>query len=481
MLGVFRVPRMVRLLKLSIISRNFITKPVIQPTHTTHPHLLKEGELMPFVTVSEFEMRRKTLSQQIRESASAKGFTNHIVILPSASKAFMSGKIPYVFRQNSDFLYFTGCFEPDSVLLIHVTKSGHQSYLCVPPVDPHNELWEGAKFEPALAQAYFGVDEGHTTSAICVLLERILKNTCSYCIWYDITQLQTKLSKKLQSVVVSLGAKNVINPLPIIHGMRVKKSDSEIELMKKTCTIGANSLKHTISISKPGIEEFRLWTEMEYQSKLNGAQFLAYPPVVAGGNRANTIHYIYNNNSVQDGELILMDAGSDYFGYSSDITRTWPINGVFTNPQKTLYEALLDVQLQLIRQVSNYDNLADLYSLMVKLLGKNLLSLGFFKSVGAKELNRKVSQYCPHHVSHFLGMDVHDVPNLPRSYRYEKDVIMTVEPGVYVPSSDDGAPKDFRGIGIRIEDDVLVSESGPIVLTGGCPKSVNELEVLVKH
>lgn len=272
--------------------------------------------------------------------------------------------------------------------------------------------------------------------------------------------IQTDVQKLMQEVFRSDSRRLWESPKPFIHKLRVKKSPAEIELMNKTCIIASKAIESTISSTKPDMTEHQLFAKVDYECRMQGANHLAYPPVVAAGERANTIHYINNNQVVKDGDLILMDAGCEYYGYCSDITRTWPANGQFTRAQRNLYDVVLSVQLDLIDMCRGYPTLDSLFDTMCLLLGKRLQEIGLInKFITGDALMRvrylsykyifivktipyicfcnkfcilfqKAYQFCPHHVSHYLGMDVHDTPSVPRSINIEPGMVFTIEPGI---------------------------------------------------
>ncbi|KAL5012065.1 hypothetical protein ScPMuIL_010616 [Solemya velum] len=207
---------------------------------------------------------------------------------------------------------------------------------------------------------------------------------------------------------------------------------------------------------------------------------LAYPPVIAGGNRANTIHYINNNQIVADGELVLMDAGCEFHGYASDITRTWPVSGKFTSSQRVLYDVVLAVQEKCIGMCKVGFTLDEIYIEMLRTLGHQLQNLGLIeRNVKPTELLALVQTFCPHHVGHYLGMDVHDTSSISRSQKLSPGMIVTIEPGIYIPYSNK-VVGEFRGIGIRIEDNILITSGEPENLTHMCPKCPDEIESIMK-
>ena len=271
------------------------------------------------------------------------------------------------------------------------------------------------------------------------------------------------------------------NPKPSIHRVRLIKSEAEQSLMRQACRISAEAVKATVAWSKPGMSENELFAKVDFENRVRGASQLAYPPVVAGGDRGNVIHYISNNQVVQDGDMVLMDAGGEVNGYSGDVTRTWPINGRFTSAQKELYEAVLHVQSSIIKTLNEQRlSLDQLYALMGSEFGKVLSELGIIPATHSKEQRyRVVAALCPHHVSHYLGMDVHDTATVPRNAPLMPGTVITVEPGLYVPKNCNLTPSRFHGLAVRIEDDILITETGCDNISDHCPRHPADIETLM--
>ncbi|XP_044756035.1 xaa-Pro aminopeptidase 3 [Coccinella septempunctata] len=473
-----------KILKCSSYSRESIevhstTKKCIgQPTHYTHPQLLKANEITPMITVKEYQSRRAKLLENISQFCSRKKqVQDFMVIIPSASKKYMSDKIPYVFRQNTEFLYLTGCQEPDSCLVL--IKSGYDQFtsvLFVQGKDAHSELWDGPRVCPSTVNEYFGVDQGLPMKELENYLQLNCKTKKDLHLWYDLlSPVQLNVHNAMQNMLKH--NKNFLDsPKVFIDQLRLIKSSAEIELMRKSCLIASEAITTTIENSFPGINEHEINAKVDYECRMRGAQYLAYPPVVAGGSRANIIHYITNNQVVGENEMVLMDAGCEYHGYSSDITRTWPIEGRFTKEQEELYEVVLQTQKEVIGLCTNLPPLDSLFDSMCKILGKKLQELGLIpKSLSGTSLLKASYRFCPHHVSHYLGMDVHDTPSITRNIPTRPGMIVTVEPGIYVQDNNEMVPKEYRGIGIRIEDDILITANGPEVLTSSCPKEITDI------
>jgi len=401
-----------------------------------------------------------------------------VVLFPSSSKTYMSGKIPYVFRQDTDFFYLTGCLEPD-VLLVLVMPPGtedYETYLFFPKNDKNVEMWEGPKLDETFCRSFLGIQRADHVSEFASFFSSFVKDSqpSGVQIWRDLDNSCPLVVDAVNQHGASSHLKDII---PIIHNMRVYKSKAEQELMRETCIIASNAVKETMKITKANMCESHLWASVDYHCRIGGAQYLAYPPVIAGGPRANTIHYINNNQLVDDGDMVLMDAGCQYHGYTSDLTRCWPANGKFDKYQQEAYEALLDVQLSLIEFCKQAPPLDILFQRMCHLLGKNLREIGFGHETGScLERSQMGYSFCPHHVSHYLGLDVHDTARVKRNIPLRPGMVITIEPGVYVDLNQKNAPKEFHGLGLRIEDDILITETGVEVLTKDCPKTVTHIE-----
>ncbi|XP_050293898.1 xaa-Pro aminopeptidase 3-like isoform X2 [Anthonomus grandis grandis] len=458
-----------------------IKKAFGQPAPHSHPHLLGDDEVTPLIKKQEYQCRRQKLVDAVIKHAkkNCSHAENHMIIIPSTSKKYMSDKIPYVFRQNTDFLYLTGCQEPDTCAVITAGSHGsnHRVALFTRDKDDHAELWDGPRTHPEDAPGFFGVDQGLPMSDLSKYISSCKKALPHLSLWYDFEAAPHQdIHKIVCDYLHDSSNKTFDSPRNFIHKLRLYKSTAEVALMQRSCDIASKAFIETMSYSRPGIGENQLFAKVDYECRVRGAEILAYPPVVAGGTRATTIHYINNNQLVFNNEMVLVDAGCEYHGYSSDITRTWPINGRFTNQQREIYEIVLDVQKELIDLCAKRPSLDALFECMCLLLGKRLQELGL---IGIQPNNNYLMQaayqLCPHHVSHYLGMDVHDTPTISRNIKLEPGMIVTVEPGIYITEKS-GLPKEYHGIGIRIEDDVLITVNGPVVLSRKCPKDICEVE-----
>lgn len=357
---------------------------------------------------------------------------------------------------------------------MEISESTSKSILFLRPKDKHAELWDGVRTGPENAIELFGVEEAFPFSSFQSYVEKF-KNQQNPLVWYDEKNSDQKdLSRTLRP-----SDELIENPTKFVHTLRWTKSDAEIELMRKTCEIASDAINLTMEKSLPGIYEHQIFAEVDYQCRMNGASMLAYPPVVASGKNATTIHYINNTQVVRDGDMILLDAGCEFGGYSSDITRTWPVNGSFTEPQRVLYEIVLNLQKDLLRTLLNPGGLTldELFDTMCLQLGKYLQEAYLIpRDKSGYDLARAAYKFCPHHVSHYLGMDVHDTPLVSRSNQLIPGNVFTVEPGIYISSDRTDVPKEFRGLGLRIEDDVFVTSNMKLeILTHKCLKETSDV------
>ncbi|XP_017963761.1 xaa-Pro aminopeptidase 3 [Drosophila navojoa] len=463
-----------------------------QPTNATHPHLIKPHELVPGVEQAEFQTRRIRLMEGIQTYA--EGFGNefngrtsraHMLVIGAACKKYMSGKIPYVFRQNSDFYYLTGCLEPDSVLLLTIDESSTvQSVLFMRPKDPHAELWDGPRTGPDYAVQLFGVQEALPIEKFQQTLIARYSQLKPH-LWFDLSQSEQSNVTDAMLQVCNNQRTQLLPVCTFVENMRLIKSPAEMELMRSTCSIASSAFNEVMAETRPGQSEHQLYAAVDFKCRMRSASYLAYPPVVAAGRNATVIHYVNNTQILQPQELLLMDAGCEYGGYTSDITRTWPVSGQFTEPQRTLYDMMEQLQKEIIELIMQPggETLDQLFETACYKLGKYLQEIGLVPKnlTDHKELATQGYKFCPHHVSHYLGMDVHDTPHVPRNTRIQPGMVFTVEPGIYIDEKRTDVPAEFRGIGIRIEDDVLINEKGQVeVLTASCVKERRALEDLFK-
>ncbi|GFT90665.1 xaa-Pro aminopeptidase 3 [Nephila pilipes] len=459
-----------------------------QPTAISHPHLLKKGEVTPGISADIYKNRRQRLMEVIYKSThiNSKSKSAHLIVIPSGSVVIMTEHIPYFFRQNTDFFYLCGFQEPDSVLVIHsLSDESNLDYRCelfIPKQSKDSIQWEGKKMDLQTVSDFLGIDRASYMEDLEKFLELFSKSHRHFTVWYDYFGSPFRLIREKMNDFFAAysGSMSVESPKRVLHEIRLIKCDAEAELMRKTCKIAAESMKEVMRFSHSMICESHLEAKMDYECCIRGANHLAFPPVVGGADRASTIHYIDNNQIINDGELVLMDAGCEYHGYTSDMTRTWPMNGRFTSAQRELYEVVLSVQEDLIKMCQQKIPLNKLFDFMCIKLGKGLQELGIIPvSVTEKDIAEAGYELCRHHVSHYLGMDVHDTCLISRGIELLPGMVVTVEPGVYIPKNSK-CPERYRGLCIRIEDDILITRDGYEILTSDCPKHIDQIEELCK-
>lgn len=416
----------------------------------------------------EYESRRITLGKKLKD--------NSIAIVFSATMKTRSNDTEYPYRQNSNFYYLSGFKEDNAALLFHKEKGIIKTYMFVQHRDKLLELWTGKRLGEKRGKKHFRVDEVFSIKKLDKMLEEFMK--IGENIYFDFRSNASRIEKIKELSKHYHSHKNIAM---LIEKSRLIKSDTEIALIKKAISITTDAHHEAMKKSRELGNEYELLAEIEYVFKKNGAYSDAYTSIVASANAANTLHYISNDSRLVDNELILIDAGCEYEYYSSDITRTIPANGKFTQAQRELYEMILNVQEKLIGMIKPTVLRSDIQVKSEELLCDGLIALGILKG-DKKELlkNKAHKKYYPHGVGHWMGIDVHD--EAPYRTKKGKEIalksgmVMTIEPGIYIDKNDKNVPKKYRGIGIRIEDDILVTKYGYENLSKGIRKSVKEIE-----
>ncbi|KIW16310.1 hypothetical protein PV08_06361 [Exophiala spinifera] len=444
-----------------------------QPVHETHPHVLQPGELTPGITAQEYADRRTRLAAKLPDNA--------IAIVAASDVEFRSGSVFYEFHQDPDFFYLTGFNEPEALAVIGKDSTGtdHTFHLYVREKDPKAEIWDGARSGTQAARDVFNADETADISRVKTILPELVGSASG--IYTDITtpdSTQSALRRFLYgkprrtTEFADLLQSNKINRLrPVMNDLRAFKSPAEIEVMRRAGR--ASGRAHTEAMRKAWTREKQLDAYLRYQFVTQGCDTSAFEPVVAGGKNALGIHYVRNDDVLQDDEMVLVDGGGKYGGYIADITRTWPVNGKFSDAQRDLYQAVLNVQRTLISlcRGSSTMSLDKLHSVAEEYLSSELRQIGFDMS------SKAVEKLFPHHLSHYVGLDVHDTVGYSRKAVLQEGHCITIEPGIYVPD-DERWPKHFRNMGVRIEDSVCVQEDTPYVLTTEAVKEVVDIEAL---
>lgn len=413
-------------------------------------------------------------------------------VFRSAPMAVMHNDVEYNFRQDSDFFYLTGFNEPNAVAVLAPHHEEHRFVLFVQPKDLEKETWTGYRVGVEAAQAQFGADAVYSIDELDEKLPQYLEKSdrIYYRLGHDRAFNEKILNhwQKLMAVYPKkgIGPTAIEDPAPLLHTMRQIKSPAELERMRKAAEIAIAAHQRARDFARPGRYEYEVEAEIEHTFRLQGALGPAYPSIVASGANACILHYTENTRQMQAGELLLIDAGCAYDYYNSDITRTFPVDKTFTPEQKIIYEIVLEAQLQAIAQVQPGNPYSQIHDTAVRVIVEGLISLGLLQ--GDIEEIIKEEKYKPfymHRTGHWLGLDVHDVGVYQHGetpHNLEPGQVLTVEPGIYISSAlkpVEGQPEvdpRWHGIGVRIEDDVLVTATGCDVLTADMPKAIDEME-----
>ncbi|KAI9472434.1 MAG: peptidase M24, structural domain-containing protein [Benjaminiella poitrasii] len=434
-----------------------------QPTPFTHPNLMKLGEVTPGFSAADYERRRSTLMSSLPNGST--------VVSLGYGLRYMTNNIFYPFHQNTDFWYLSGFNEPDAAMVLQKDDSerGYRQIMFVLPKSPSAELWDGPRTGIEGAKELFGADEAYENTRFMPFMKKILSE--SKHIFMDCPKLPTLLTEP-KLIETGLKLQTILPLSKIVQELRMIKSPSEIEAMKESGVISSKAFIEAMKWTQPGFTEAQLWAKFEYETRMRGSSVLAYVPVIGGGPNALSMHYVRNDMELKDGDLVLVDCGGEYKGYASDITRTWPVNGKFSQPQKELYQAVLNVNKACIKLCTESSNLSlhGIHSESIKLMKQELKKIGF--NMNTWDIEKVLY---PHHVGHYLGLDVHDLHDLDRSRKLKENMVITIEPGLYVPY-DNKFPKQYQGIGIRIEDNVVIKRDVPYVLTAPAPKEIADIE-----
>jgi len=421
----------------------------------------------------EYKTRRDNVVKNLSD--------NSIAILLSAEYKTRSNDTQYPYRQNSNFYYLTGFKEDNSCIVFVKLKKSMKTILFVQKKDEMLELWNGKRLGEQKAKEKFLVDEVYTSGELETKLKEILVDKKSMYYDFDSDNEKVREIKNYSKQVTSY-----TNIAKIINKMRLIKSSSEINLIQKAIDITRKAHHQVMSLNKKDKMEYQLQAEIEYTFKSNGAYSDAYTSIIAGGNSANTLHYISNDKPLIENELILIDAGCEYEYYASDITRTVPVSGKFSKPQKELYEMILNVQVQIIEMIAPHVKRSELQKKSEELLCKGLVELEILKGDCKKLIKKKKhKKYYPHGIGHWMGIDVHDEAPYKdekgKEILFQEGMVLTIEPAIYVDKDDKSAPQKYRGIGIRIEDDILVTKDGFENLSVKIAKNIFEIEDLFKN
>ncbi|WP_461517290.1 Xaa-Pro aminopeptidase [Porticoccus sp.] len=433
------------------------------------------------ITRQEFARRRETLIELMAE--------NSIAIITAAPERVRNRDVHYPYRQDSDFYYLTGFQEPESVLVLVPGRAQGQFLLFCRDRNPEREIWDGYRAGPEGACSEYGADDAFPIDDIDDILPGLLEGRDR--VYYAMGK-DPAFDRHLMDWVNSIRARARAGATPpgefvdldhLLHELRLFKSSSEQKIMRTAAEISARAHRRAMQICRPGLFEYQLQAEIEHEFAMAGSRFPAYGSIVGGGANGCILHYVENSAPLKDGDLVLIDAGCELQHYASDITRTFPVNGKFSAEQKAVYDVVLQSQLAGIEacKVGNHWN--EPHQVTVDVITDGLMDLGILKG----ERNELIEtgayrDFYMHRAGHWLGMDVHDVGDykVHEEWRVlEPGMVMTVEPGIYISPDNHQVDERWRGIGIRIEDDVLIKSKGASVLSKDVPKTTRDIEALM--
>ncbi|MBE0402666.1 Xaa-Pro aminopeptidase [Halomonas citrativorans] len=434
----------------------------------------------PAIGNEEYRARRDALIAQLPANAA--------VVLPGASLVTRSHDSEYTFRQNSDFYYLTGITEPDALLVLLPGHDAGQSIVFCQDRDPTVEAWTGRRLGARGVEAEHGIDQAFENADREAQLPALLEGRELLYVPLDNPDALGIAEEAFSFAQVGLRRgraplKGWLDVSALIHAMRLIKSEAEIALLRHAAAISAQAHVRAMQASRPGLYEYQLQAELEHEFVWQGGSGPAYSTIVGGGANACVLHYIENRAALTNDSLVLIDAGAEFELYAGDITRTFPVNGRFSEAQRALYQVVLSAQERAVAAIKPGATLVDVHQNVVEDLTAGLIALGLLEGdVQARIDDESYRRFYLHSTSHWLGLDVHDVG----SYRLDEKtprplvagMVLTIEPGLYIPDAED-VPPAYRGIGIRIEDNVVVTDEGYENLTAGVPKGMADIEALM--
>lgn len=437
---------------------------------------------MKHISPAEFAERRKRLMEQMAD--------NSIAILPSATETIRNNDVHHRFRQNSDFMYLTGFREPDAVLVLMPGREQGEYVLFVRDKDPAREIWDGYRAGPDGAVEQYQADDAFPIDDIDDILPGLMEGRSRV---YSQMGVDGDFDHQLMTWVNQIRAKVRTGAQPpedfsdmshLLHDLRLFKSKQEIALMREAAKISARAHTRAMKACKPGMMEYQLQAEIEHECMMAGSPWPAYPAIVGSGDNACILHYIENTAKIKDGDLVLIDAGCELEYYASDITRTFPANGHFSTEQRAIYDLVLKAQYASIEAVRPGQPWIAPHETTVRVLVEGLVELGLLDGqVDDLISSNAYSPFFMHKTGHWLGMDVHDVGDYKVGGEWrvmEPGMVMTIEPGLYISPHNTNVEERWRGIGVRIEDDVVVTKDGCEVLTQDVVKDPADIEALMK-
>ncbi len=418
--------------------------------------------------------------------------TNSIAFFSAACEVTRSNDTKYAFCQNKNFYYLTGFNEPDALLVLLKTGENQQSILFSLPKDKSHEVWHGRRVGQKQACQFYNFEQSFVLDELTRLVPEYLNGLKQVYFCFDDSNISQQAFTWLSQIRATIrqGVKVpevLIDASPIINDLRLIKGANELDVMRQVNYISGLAHQRAMQKAAVGRFEYQIETEILHEFSRHGARHPAYASIVAGGDNANILHYTDNSETLQGNDLLLIDAGGELSGYAADITRTFPINGKFTAPQKLLYQLVLDTQLRVISAIKPGVTFAKLNEIANECLTTGLMGLDILYGDVTQLLKDKAcKKYFIHGLGHWLGLDVHDVgdyhinDNKEPCREFVAGMVLTIEPGLYMPIDDIDLDEQWRGIGIRIEDNIVVTEQGYENLTVNSPKTITDIEALMK-
>lgn len=436
---------------------------------------------MSHIPKSEYARRRKALMAQMEP--------NSIAILPAAAVAIRNRDVEHVYRQDSDFQYLSGFPEPEAVIALIPGREHGEYVLFCRERNPERELWDGLRAGQEGAVRDFGADDAFPITDIDDILPGLIEGRDRV---YSAMGSNPEFDRHLMEWINVIRSKARLGAQPpnefvaldhLLHDMRLYKSAAEVKVMREAAAISARAHVRAMQACRAGLREYSLEAELDYEFRKGGAKMPAYGSIVAAGRNSCILHYQENDALLKDGDLVLIDAGCEIDCYASDITRTFPVSGQFSPEQKAIYELVLKAQEAAVAVIAPGKHWNHAHEATVQVITEGLVALGLLKgSVEALIESEAYRAFYMHRAGHWLGMDVHDVGEYKVGGQWrvlEPGMALTVEPGVYIGADNQSVAKKWRGIGVRIEDDVVVTKQGCEILTSGVPKTVAEIEALM--
>ena len=433
------------------------------------------------ISKTEFARRRKNVIGLMEP--------NSIAIIPSARDQVRSRDTEFPFRQDSDFYYLTGFEEPDAVLVLVPGRRHGQFVMFCRERDATMELWHGYRAGPEGACEKYQADDAFPVGDIDDILPGLLEGRDR--VYYSMGRV-ADFDRRIMGWVNSIRDQVRTGAVPpgefidldhMLHDLRLIKSAAELRLMRQAGAITARAHQRAMQFCRPGVYEYQLEAELQHEFAMAGARHPAYNSIVGGGRNACVLHYVENRDKLKDGDLVLIDAGCEYQYYAADVTRTFPVNGKFSKEQRAIYDIVLKSQLAAIDAVRPGNHWNESHDATVKVITEGLVKLGLLKGrVSTLIKNEAYKDFYMHRAGHWLGLDVHDVGDyrVDDEWRLlEPGMVLTVEPGIYIAPDNKKVPAKWRGIGVRIEDDVAVTADGNEVLTAGLPKTADDIEAIM--